>query len=200
MKHTKLFVGTACAVSLFALGVSAHATTASQVPIYSVAKGNDHYLTTDYNRAQALISQGYNAFPIVGELPTTSGTQIHSWYSSTAGHYLTVDDSASNQARLTALGYTEMDGTTGLYAASSTDAGAVPMYVWYNAQASHYYNTDETTCSIQPFTATAQLHGMVLLHLFQAQHLQTHLLLQQRQQWVRLIFQTFLHLQPFKQT
>lgn len=145
LKKLASYSGLALGTFLLAGGVTVTAVSAdttTSIPVYSIAKGTDHYLTTDLNRVNQLLQQGYNSKTVISYQPVTGGTPIHSWYSTQQGHYLTTDDSATNQARLTALGYVEMDGSTGLLSASSTDGNAMPVYVWFNTQGSHYYNVD----------------------------------------------------------
>lgn len=52
--------------------------SAASTPLYSLAKGNDLFLTTDLNRAFALQAEGYNSLKVVAYVPTT-GTVVSNW-------------------------------------------------------------------------------------------------------------------------
>ncbi len=110
-----------------------------ETPIYEIAKGNDHYLTTDATRLFALQMQGYNSLHVIGYAPT-SGTLVNNWYSNKLQrHVFTTNTSAAYVAHLKALGYTQFPST--VYSAAST---AVPVSVSYNAKANHFYTTSKT--------------------------------------------------------
>ncbi|MQW23669.1 MULTISPECIES: hypothetical protein [unclassified Lactococcus] len=117
-------------------------TPENTVPVYCLARGNDHYLTTVYDTARNLVAnQGYSNMQIIAYAPTT-GLQVHNWYNSAqAIHMYTTDNADTERARLTALGYTEFN-TSNLYSAAATDNGATPVYRSFNGVANHYYSLE----------------------------------------------------------
>lgn len=166
LKKLESYSGLALGTFLLAGGVTVTAVstdTTTSIPVYSIAKGTDHYLTTDINRVNQLLKQGYNSKTVISYQPVTGGTTIHSWYSTQQGHYLTTDDSATNQARLTALGYVEMDGSTGLLSASSTDGNAMPAMSGPMLKAAIIIMLMAIIRSHLQFMATVKLLGMAIM-------------------------------------
>lgn len=134
------------AVTANAATVNNSATTtngAGTVPVYQVAKGNDHYLSTNKAYVDSLLTKGYNSEKIVAFAAAQSATPVNSWYKPSAGHYYTTDNSAANVARLKALGYTQFY-TSNLYSLTANDNNAAPVYVTFNSAANHYYTQDQT--------------------------------------------------------
>lgn len=133
------------------VATTAHADTAAitannsvgTVPVYQVAKGNDHFLSTNKAYVDTLLTKGYNSERIVAFAYASSAVPVQSWYNPSAGHYFTTDSSAANVARLKALGYTQMYSSN-LYSAGQSDVDAAPVYVTYNHSANHYYSQDQT--------------------------------------------------------
>ncbi|WP_374284253.1 hypothetical protein [Lactococcus sp.] len=110
---------------------------AASTPLYSLAKGNDHFLTTDLNRAFALQAEGYNSLKVVAYVPTT-GTVVSNWYSaSLKKHVFTTETTPAYIAHLKALGYAQLPST--VHSANATDTGAVPVSVSFNNLANHFY-------------------------------------------------------------